>query len=89
MALRGFAYAGLKLVLGVGCAVLAFEYSGCVLQYWGVGYYTSIDIFYRSGGAGNLGLLYVVDAALWWGAAVVLVAEGIRGVRGGSLGVLR
>jgi len=55
----------------------AVEYTGCLLEKWGVGLFVPIDIFYRFGHTDNLGALYVLDALTWWGASALLFAEAV------------
>ena len=61
--------------------LLALEYTGCALEWWGVGYFVPIDIFYRFGFTDNLGTLYVLDALIWWGASALLFAEAVITVK--------
>ena len=61
---------------------LALEYTGCVFEWWGVGYFAPIDVFYRLGiNTDNLGALYVFDALTWWGASALLFAEAVITVK--------
>jgi len=58
--------------------LLALEYTGCVLEWWGVGYFAPIDVFFRLGvDTDNMGGLYVLDALIWWGASALLFAEAM------------
>ena len=78
---RVFLWGAYLIILGVFCGCLAFEYSGCAFRYWGVGYFTPVDVFYNGKEIENLGVLYVGDAIAWWLASLTLLGLGIKRIK--------
>ena len=74
-----YIFSTLEICFGVGCFVLAIEYTGVCRNYWGQGYFVAPDIFYQFplGKIEDLGVRYVGDVVLWWGASLILICRGL------------